>query len=60
MASKSAKFIKACKVCKEGLLDYERHLLVIWFAFSAIRVSYDDILSKGDDLSVTLRERLEG
>ena len=47
--------IKACKVCKEGLVEDEYHLLFTCSAYSAIRESYDDILRGGDDLSVTLK-----
>ena len=45
----------ACKVCKEGLVEDEYHLLFTCSTYSAIHESYDDILSGGDDLSVTLK-----
>ena len=46
--------IKACKVCKEGLIEDEYHLLFTCSAYSAIRESYGDILSGGNDLSIIL------
>ena len=54
MESKSAKY-KTCKVCKEGLVEDEYHLLFTCSAYSAIHESYDDILRGGDDLSITLK-----
>ena len=45
----------ACKVCKEGLVEDEYHLLFTCSTYSAIHESYDDIISGGDDLSVTLK-----
>ena len=53
MESKSAK-IKASKVCKEGLVEDEYHLLFTFSTYSAIHESYDDILREGDDLSAAL------
>ena len=47
--------IKACKVCKEGLLEDEDQLFSTCSAYNAIRKSYDDILRGGDDFSVTLK-----
>ena len=47
--------IKACKVCKEGLVEDEYHLLYICSPYSAIRESYDDILRGDDDLNATLK-----
>ena len=47
--------IKACKVCKEGLVEDEYHLLFTCSTYSAIRESYDDILRGCDDLNVTLK-----
>ena len=46
---------KACKVCKEGLVEDEYHLLITCSACSTIRESYDDILRGGHDLSGTLK-----
>ena len=47
--------IKACKVCKEGLIEHAHHLLFTCSAYSAIHESYDDILRGGDDMSATLK-----
>ena len=47
--------IKTCKVCKEGLVEDEYHLLFTCSPYSAIRESYDDILRGGDDLSIALK-----
>ena len=47
--------IKIYKVCKEGLVEDEYHLLFTCSAYSAIRESYDDILRRDDDLSITLK-----
>ena len=47
--------IKVCKVCDEGLVENEYHLLFTCSTYNVIRESYDDILRGGDDLSVTLK-----
>ena len=52
--------MKACKVCVEGLVEDEYHLLFTCVAFSAIRKSYDDILRGDDDLSITLKRAPKG
>ena len=46
--------IKTCKVCKEGLVEDEYHLLFTCSAYSAIRESYDERLRVGDNLSIIL------
>ena len=46
--------IKTCKVCKEGLVEDEYHLLFTCSAYSAIRESYNDILRGGDNLNIIL------
>ena len=47
--------MKTCKVCKEGLVEDEYHLLFTCSTYNTIRESYDDILRGGDDLSVILK-----
>ena len=48
-------YIKACKVCKDGLVEDECQFLFTCFAYNANRESYDDILRGGDDLGVILK-----
>ena len=43
--------LRACKVCNEGMVEDECHLLFTCSAYSAIRSRYDDILRVGDNLS---------
>ena len=44
--------IKACKVCKEGLVEDEYHLLFTCSTYSIIRERYDDTLRAGGELSI--------
>ena len=46
--------LKACKVCNEGMVEDECHLLFTCSAYSAIRARYDDILRGSDKLSAIL------
>ena len=39
--------IKMCKVCKEGLVEDEYHLLFTCIAYSSNCASYDDTLRRG-------------
>ena len=48
------------KVCNEGMVEDECHLLFTCPAYSAICSSYDDILRGSDHLSAKLRHHLEG
>ena len=47
--------LKACKVCKEGMVEDECHFLFTCSAYSAIRSRYVDILKGSDNLSVILK-----
>ena len=47
--------LKACKVCNEGVVEGECHLLFAWSAYSAIRSRYDNILRGSDNLSAILK-----
>ena len=47
--------LRACKVCNEGMVEDECHLLFTCSAYSAIRSRYDDILRGSDNLSVILK-----
>ena len=48
--------IETWKVCKEGQVEDEYHLLFKCFGYSAIRGIYDDILRGVDNLNITLKE----
>ena len=50
--------IKACKACKEGLVEDEYHLLFTCSTYSAIHESYDDILRGDDDLSIIVKSTI--
>ena len=47
--------LKACKVCNEGMVTDECHLLFTCSTYSAIRSRYVDILRGSDNLSAILK-----
>ena len=50
--------VKACKVCEQGLVKDEYHLLFTCSTYNFISVickNYDDILRGDDDMSVILK-----
>ena len=47
--------LKACKVCNEGMVEDECHLLFTCSAYSAICSKYVDILRGIDNLSAILK-----
>ena len=47
--------LKACKVCNEGMVEDECHLLFTCSTYSAIRSRYVDILRGSDNLSAILK-----
>ena len=51
-----SSIIKACTICKEGLIKDEHHQCFTCSTCSAICDRYDDILKGSDDLSVTLKK----
>ena len=47
--------LKACKVCTEGMVEDECHLMFTCLAYSAIRSRYVDILRGSGNLSAILK-----
>ena len=47
--------LKTYKVCNEGMVEHECHLLLTCSTYSAIRSRYADILRGSDNLSVILK-----
>ena len=47
--------LRACKICNEGMVEDECHLLFTCLAYSAIRSRYDDILRGSDNFSAILK-----
>ena len=50
--------LKTCKVCNEGMVEDECHLLFTYSTYSAIRSRYADIPGGSDNLSVILKTPL--
>ena len=51
----NASSLKTCKICNEGPVEDEYHLLFICSAYSVIRERFDDILRGCDNLSTILK-----
>ena len=47
--------LKTCKVCDEGMVEDECHLIFTCSTYNAIRSTYADILRGSDNLSVILK-----
>ena len=48
--------LKTCKVCNEGMVEDECHLLFTCLTYSAIRSRYVDILRGSENLSARLKK----
>ena len=58
--SQNVTNLKTCKVCNEGMVEDECHLLFTCSTYSAIRSRYADILRGSDNLSAILKTPRRG
>ena len=51
----NASNLKTYKICNEGPVEYEYHLLFICSTYNVIQERFDDILRRCDNLSIILK-----